>query len=526
MKRKLKKIFSRFSLVGLTIILIFMAVVAVLVGGFYLADAVVIYYFPETEPYIQIGVAVLDWLILVLAVLHVANRDMVPETKVPWILCIVALNVFGVAIYVVFSSNRPTKRQRKRFLAVHDKAAPYSVRKYTEAEAEECLGAWADESEALYLENRAAILYGNTKTEYFSLGEDFAKRLFEDLKRAEKYIFLEFFIIAKGKLWSGILDILTRKVQQGVEVRVIYDDVGSMGRVHVRYHKTLQKLGIKCVKFNPFKPVITNVHNNRDHRKIVVIDGKIGYTGGINLADEYVNIKPPYGHWKDSAIRLEGEGVKSFILMFLSVYSLQAKTKEDFGKYVPEEYGEFENEGFVQPYGDGPRPLYGRHLGEDVYINILNGAKKYVYITTPYLIIDYRMREALTLAARRGVDVRLITPHIPDKKIPFALTRSNYMALIKGGVKIYEYTPGFIHAKSFVCDDEVGVVGTINLDYRSLLFHFEDAVFMYKTKALKALKADMDATFAVSALQTEEDAKKSVVWRWICEIAKLFAPLF
>ena len=526
MKRKLKKIFSRFSLVGLTIILIFITVVAAIVGAFYLADAVIIYYFPATEPYIAIGIAVIDWIILVLTVLHAANRDMVPETKVPWIVCIVALNGLGVAIYIVFSSNRPSKRKRKRYLSLHEKAAPYSARKFSQEEVERQLGAWADESEALSVENPAAVLYGGTKTEYFASGEEYAERLLGDLERAEKYIFLEMFIIAKGKLWSAILDILTRKAQEGVDVRVIYDDVGSMGRVHVRYHKTLAKLGIKCVKFNPFVPVITNVHNNRDHRKIVVIDGKIGYTGGANLADEYVNLESPYGHWKDSAVRLEGEGVKSFILMFLGLYSLQTKTDEDYGKFFPEEYEQFENEGFVQPYGDGPRPLYGSHLGEDVYINILNGAKKYVYISTPYLIIDYRLREALTLAARRGVDVRLITPHIPDKKIPFALTRSNYMALIKGGVKIYEYTPGFIHAKSFVCDDEVGVVGTINLDYRSLLFHFEDAVFMYKTKAVVELKADMDKTFEVSALQTEEDAKKSVVWRWICELAKLFAPLF
>ncbi len=526
MKRKLKKIFSRFPLVMLTIVLMFSAFVAVLVGAVYVVNEVVIFYYPETKLYLQIGFTLLDYLIMIVTVLRIANRDMVPETKVPWIICVIAFNIVGVIAYVVFSSHRPSKKQRGRYLSLIERSLPFSQRKFTKQETETYLGSWADESEALALASPMAVLYGNTKTEYLASGETFAERLLEDLERAEKYIFLEFFIIEKGKLWSAILDILQRKVKAGVEVRVMYDDIGCMGKVHVRYHKTLRKLGIKTVKFNPFVPVVSNVHNNRDHRKIVVIDGKVGYTGGINLADEYVNLVNYFGHWKDSAVRLEGEGVKSLALMFLRLYSIQKKTAEDFAPYIPTDYESFENEGFVQPYGDGPRSLYGRHLGEDVYINLLNGAKKYVYITTPYLIIDYRLREALTLTAQRGVDVRIITPHIPDKKIPFALTRSNYLALIKGGVKIYEYTPGFVHAKSFVCDDEAAVVGTINLDYRSLLFHFEDAVLMFRTKAVEQLKADFDEMFRVSALQTAEDAKKSVVWRWICEIAKLFAPLF
>lgn len=527
MKRKLKKIFSRFAFVALTIILLFVTMVFLLVGAFYFVNFIIIYYFPQTQSFITYAIAALDYLILVITVLHIANRDTVPETKVPWILCIVALNILGVAIYVVFGNNRPlSRRARVRYGKLLAQSEPFSRRKLTKAETVDALGNWADESEALFAENRDAVLYGGTKTEYFPTGEEFAKRLLGDLERAEKYIFLEYFIIAKGKLWSEILEILKRKVSEGVEVRVIYDDVGCMGAIHMRYHKTLQKLGIKCVKFNPFVPVFTNVHNNRDHRKITVIDGVIGYTGGINLADEYVNLIHPYGHWKDTAVRLEGEGVKSLILMFLRVFNLKAKVAEDFSPYLPERYEYYEGEGFVQPYGDGPRPLYGRHLGEDVYINILNGAKNYVTITTPYLIVDYRMREALVAAAKRGVEVKVLTPHVPDKKIPFALTRSNYMALIKGGVKIYEYTPGFVHAKSFLADDEIAVVGTINLDYRSLLFHFEDAVLMYRTKAIEGLKADMEATFAVSALQTEEDAKRNVVWRWLCEFAKLFSPLF
>lgn len=526
MKRFFKKLFSRFSFVGLTIILMFVVDFLVVAGVIIFLYGLCIHFFPAADKYIVWTLRVVNWLIMFAAVLHCSNRDMLPETKIPWLLCILLLNSFGVAIYATFSTNRPLKRQSTAFHRLREAHAHLEPAEEEQRELRKELGEWEDESEALYCENRSAALYTGTKTEYFPSGEAFAARFIADLENAKEYIFLEYFIIGKGQFWTAILNVLKRKVSEGVEVRLIYDDVGSMSKVRAAYYKILSKQGIQCVKFNPFRPVVTNLHNNRDHRKIAVIDGKIGYTGGLNLADEYVNLENPFGHWKDSAIRMEGEGVKPLILMFLTLYNVQKRTSEDFSVYVPETYEKFEDEGFVQPYGDGPRPMYPRQVGEDVYINILNGAKKYVYIATPYLIIDYRMREALVMAAERGVDVRIITPHIPDKKIAFSLTRSNYMALIKGGVKINEYTPGFIHSKSFLCDDEVGVVGTINLDYRSLMHHYENAVLMYKTKALEGLKADMDATFAQSKLQTEEDAKKNVVWRLLCEIAKVFAPLF
>lgn len=527
MKRLLKKIFSRFSFVALTIILMFLLFVGIIVAAIYVVDRVVIAYYPEAEVYVRYGLMALDYIVLTVTVLHAANRDMVPETKIPWIIAIIVLNVMGAVMYYMFSFPRPTRRQRKRFVALYS-ANEHLIRpeKDYAAEAEAAFGRRLNTGEALHAVNPASMLYGNTKTEYFPSGADFAKRFLADLEAARKYIFLEYFIIGKGKFWSAILEVLERKVQAGLDVRLIYDDIGSMSKVHFRYHKTLQKKGIKCMKFNPFVPVVTNIHNNRDHRKIAVIDGTVAYTGGLNLADEYVNIERPFGYWKDNAIRLEGEGVKNLVLMFLHLYNMRKKSSEDFSPFFPEEKAVFEGEGWVQPYGDGPLPLYPRHLGEDVYINILASAQRYVWIMTPYLIIDYRMREALVLAAKRGVDVRLIVPHTPDKKIAFALTRSNYLALIRGGVKIYEYLPGFVHAKSFLADDAVGVVGTINLDYRSFLFHFENAVLMYRTKALEGLKTDMEETFAVSQLLTETDAKKNVVWRVVCEFAKLFAPLF
>lgn len=526
MKRFFKLLFSRFALVALTIILMFAFDVFLVLGAVYALEHTLMYFFPSAAVYIEWTVKIIRWIIVIVAVLHIVNRDMIPEAKIPWLLCVIVLNVFGVAVYFFFSYNRPTKKQRKMLATLYERSKKHGGRAEETRKAAAEMGRWSDVSEALFHLDLEAVACTGTKTEYFSSGEAFFERLLGDLERAEKYIFLEYFILARGKMWNDVLEVLKRKAREGVEVRVMYDDIGCMGKLRAGYYKSLCKEGISCIKFNPFVPVVTNVHNNRDHRKIAVIDGVIGYTGGINLADEYINAVQPYGHWKDTAVRLEGEGVRNLVLMFLHLNNARNSVPEDFSPYVPEHYEKFEGQGVVQPYGDGPRPVYKRHVGENVYINILNTAKKYVWIMTPYLIIDYRMREALISAATRGVDVRIVTPHIPDKKPAFALTRSNYMALIKGGVKIFEYTPGFVHAKSFIADGEIGVVGTINLDYRSLIHHYENAVLMYKTEAIASLEKDMLETFEVSALQTEEDAKKSVVWRGICEIIKVFAPLF
>lgn len=526
MKKYVKIFFSRFTFVALTIIALFVLDFCIAFGPIYVLREVLKNKFPDYANLITLVVDILRWAIVVVAVLSIANRDMIPEAKIPWLLCVIVFNLFGVAIYIVFSYNRPSRKQRRMLKSLYAQSERHERRSVEKARLSEQMGHWADTSEALSYCNPRAVVYENTKTEYFPKGEDFFARFLEDLKSAKEYIFLEYFILSRGEMWGSVHEILKEKVHEGVEVRVIYDDIGCMGKIRAGYYKSLRKEGIRCVKFNPFVPIVTNLHNNRDHRKIAVIDGKIGYTGGINLSDEYINAIQPFGQWKDTAVRLEGEGVKSFVLMFLRFYNLRAKQAEDFEPYIPRNYEKFEGEGFVHPYGDGPHPLYGRHLGEDVYINILSGAKKYCWIMSPYLIIDYRMREAMLSAAARGVDVRIITPHIPDKKLAFALTRSNYMALIRGGVKIYEYTPGFVHAKSFLADDEIAVVGTINLDYRSLLHHYEDAVLMYGTQANVQLKEDYENTFQISRLQTEEDAKKNVVWRGICEIAKVFAPLF
>ncbi len=524
--RLFKRIFSRFFIVALTIIVFVLLIWTAIIAALVLLDGVVAEYLPAVEPYFILVVSILWYLIAAIFVIRVANRDMVPETKIPWIITIVVFSIFGVVLYLMFSSVRPSKKKRELYRGVDAAMRKHEWSQFTKEELHDKMGRWGMVSEALSTVTSEAIAYSGTKTEYFPVGEQFFERYLEDIGKAEKYIFMEYFIIERGQMWNAILSVLERKIREGVEVRVMYDDIGCMGKIHLNYHRTLKKKGINCKKFNPFVPILTSVHNNRDHRKITVIDGKVGYTGGLNLADEYINVTHPFGHWKDNALRLEGEAVKSLLLMFLRQFDVQVKTVEDAARYIPENYEKFEESGIVQPYGDGPFPIYPRHFSEDVYINILNSARKNVYITTPYLIIDYSLKQALILAARRGVDVRIITPHIPDKKIPFALTRSNYMALIEGGVKIYEYTPGFVHAKLMLADDTVATVGTVNLDYRSFLFHYENGVLMHGTKAVEEIRRDFDEMFACSALQTREDAKRSVVWRWICELAKLFAPLF
>ncbi len=522
--RLLKKIFSRSTFVLLSIFVLFLIDVAFVLGIFFALERLFVWLFPSATSYIQLGMMGFMWFILIVTVLNIISRDMVPEAKIPWLLCVISLNFFGVLIYAVFSTNRPRRSQRKLYARLREQTNQLRGG-MSEEEVRENLGEWAQVNGSLSKES-ATDVYGGTKTEFLSTGECFFERIKEDLKNAKEYIFMEYFILEEGKMWDETLEILLQKVKEGVEVRILYDDIGCMGKLNAWYAKKLRRQGINCRKFSPFVPVLSNVHNNRDHRKITVIDGKIGYTGGINFSDEYINEVQPFGQWKDTAIRLEGEGVRAFVIMFLRLFCLAQKKVEDFTLYLPTEYEKFEGEGFVHPYGDGPRPMYPTSVGENVYLNLINGAKEYVYVTTPYLILDYRLREALLRAASRGIDVRIVTPHVPDKKVAFSLTRSHYLALVQGGVKIYEYTLGFIHAKQVLVDGDVGVVGTINLDYRSLIHHYENAVLMYKTKALEGMAEDFRQLFEISQLQTEESAKKGIFSRIVCHIFKVFAPLF
>ena len=351
------------------------------------------------------------------------------------------------------------------------------------------------------------------------------KAMLEDLHKAEKYIFLEYFIIEEGIFWNGILDILKEKASHGVEVRVVYDDVGCMLTLPGDYYKTLRSYGINAVRFSPLRGQADNEFNNRSHRKIMVIDGKIGYTGGVNIADEYINEKKLFGKWKDVGIRLEGEAVSELASIFLGDYELNTRTPvRDFLPYFKENSTISDN-GYAVPFGDGPSPMFNHRVAKIMIMNMLNQAQNYVYMMSPYLIIDNELCQAIENASMRGVDVRIITPHIPDKKIVFLMTRSYYKRLTEAGVRIYEYEPGFIHAKVYLSDDEYAIVGTINLDYRSLVHHFENAVWLYKHDVLKEIKSDITATMTESIRMNKGNIKDNILQKLIRSLVRIFSPM-
>ena len=466
-------------------------------------------------------------LLSVLMVLWIVNKKN-STPRISWRGPFSFLRFRCLASLFTFYSDNPVwqKKLTQESEAVMKEISNYfrESRETREALSAEDTGA---SNQSAYIRNCAGFpVHTNTTTKYYAVGDDMFIDMLEDLKKAEHFIFLEYFIIHEGRMWNAILDVLEEKVKQGVDVRLIYDDMGCVTTLPTRYYKKLQAKGIKCAAFNPVRPILNIVLNNRDHRKILVIDGHTGYTGGVNLADEYINEKMRFGHWKDTGVRLVGEGVWNLTVMFLQMWSVITRMKTHLPAYGPYVYHpeEFESDGFVQPYGDSP--LDGEVVGENVYLNIINQAQKYVYIATPYLIIDNEMMTALCLASKKGVDVRIITPGIPDKKLVFLLTQSYYQQLLSAGVRIYEYTPGFIHAKNFVCDDELAVVGTINLDYRSLYLHFECAAWLYKCSAVAQVKEDMTETFSVcKEITLDVCRRQNVLQRGMQSILRLFAPM-
>ncbi len=455
--------------------------------------------------------------------IYLINSDMPNEAQLAWAIILLFFPILGISMYFLFVRRKPHRKHRKLYESV-----AVETKKYTKKSAEEdenLRAALGDKfGQFQYIYNATDMkAFQNTSVKYLKLGEVFCTELINELKQAKNYIFMEYFIIDEGKLWDSILNILKQKVQEGVEVRVMYDDLGTMNKLPSNYHKKLTKAGIKCVRFNAFGPIVSASHNNRDHRKITIIDGNVGFVSGLNLADEYVNLTHPFGHWKDTGIKLVGDAVKNLVIMFLQLYDVQNQKLEDFSTYFYKGENEQKANGLVCPYGDGPKYFYNEYVASNVYLNLINQAKKYVWITTPYLIIDNKLTNALTSAARRGVDVRIITPHVPDKKIIFSITRSSYHALQKAGVKIFEYAKGFIHSKQVLCDDELGILGTINFDYRSLLHHYECGVLMYQTDCLADMKADFENLFEFSI--NMEGFKQKALTRMFCSVMKLFTPL-
>lgn len=445
-----------------------------------------------------------------------------PSYKIPWIVLILLFPLFGGLFYLIWG-NTPFNRARAQhqFLPTRPDfssglvrpaggrliaAMPRHTRRTAYIEALTGLPAW-----------------GETTTRYFSQGEEQFTAMCAALKDARRFIFMEYFIIEPGEMWQTILDILTLKVREGVEVRIMYDDAGCMTKLPPHYDKYLRALGIRTVRFNRFIPTLNTYLNYRDHRKITVIDGNVGYMGGANIADEYINLTSPFGHWKDSAIELRGAGVANMTEMFLEMWEYSTGVlSADRLLYRPTFTRP--GDGYVQAFGDSP--LDDVNVGETVYMQLINNARDYVYITTPYLVLDNEMIIALTTAAQSGVDVRIITPGIPDKKLVYLVTRSFYQQLHRAGVRIYEYTPGFLHAKMIVSDDDVGVVGTINMDFRSFFMHFECGTVLYGGKVISEIKRDM---LDIMAQSREIDRDWFRYVPWISSIAasvmRLFAPM-
>ncbi|MCY7221690.1 cardiolipin synthase [Streptococcus cristatus] len=456
-------------------------------------------------------------------ILAIVNRNMPPESKVTWLLFAV-VPVFGFLLYLMIGERRLSKKEIQQLEKMDSmkfrEDNSYDLRVELKQENKSAFGI----VKSLLSMDHNADVYDGTASQYFPLGEEMFEAMLDDLRSAKKFIFLEFYIIDPGVMWNRILEILVDKVQQGVEVKLLYDDIGCMATLSGDYTKRLRKMGIDAHKFNKVIPRMTVAYNNRDHRKILVVDGQVGYTGGINLADEYINHIVRFGHWKDGGVRLEGRAVKALTRLFLMNWYINRGEITDFDRYHFDSQ-RVEGKGLYIPYGSGPKPIYKEQVGKAVYQNIINQAIDYVYITTPYLIIDYDLTEDIKNAAMRGVDVRIVTPFIPDKKLIQIVTRGAYPDLLEAGVKIYEYTPGFIHSKNVISDDELAVVGTINFDYRSLVHHYENAVLMYQTESIADIKQDFEDLFDVSKEISLETLQNSWYQRLLKEIMQLFAPL-
>ena len=425
--------------------------------------------------------------------------------KMPWIIFILAFPAAGITFYLLTGLAGSTKKMSLRYKEVDKKLLPMLP------ENEETFHKLHIRDKGLegiskYLYLKASYpIYENTDITFYNMGEKGLDAQLEDIGKAKDFIFMEYHAIEDAESWARIENVLERKAQEGVEVRVFYDDVGSITFINWDFAKRLESKGIKVRVFNPVGVFFNLFLNNRDHRKITVVDGKVGFVGGYNLANEYFNVTHPYGMWKDTGIRIEGDAVKSLTISFLEMWNAVRdgdKDDENVAKYLVDYGYTAASNGFVQPYADSP--MDDEHVGEEVYINIINSATDYCYFITPYLIITDEMSHALSLAAKRGVDVRIITPGIPDKKIVYSVTRSFYNALVRNGVKIYEWTPGFAHAKMCISDDRIATVGTINLDYRSLYHHFENGCVIYLDNVIREIKADFINTFAESRDVTEE----------------------
>lgn len=465
-------------------------------------------------------------VISIIVVLSIISRPINPSYKLAFIMPILLFPVLGGMLFLLLGWQGSSRRFRRRVQEANEAIYAHLPQQFNilDSLAQHDKHAAA---QAKYLSKTSGYpLCHHTKSTYLSSGEAMYTALLEDLRSAQYYILLEFFIISDGPMWHEILAILEQKVSQGVDVRVLYDDFGCIRKLPYQYYLILRKKGIQCRVFNPIRPLLDIRLNHRDHRKIVVIDGYIGYTGGMNLADEYINTVDRFGHWKDAAIRISGEAVWNLTIMFLQLWHFQDGSWEDLQAFLPKYHhpNEFENDGLVLPFSDSPGDE--ENVGQMCYLNIIGRATHHIYITTPYLVIDNELTTALQLAARSGVDVRIMTPGRGDKWYVHPVTRSYYQTLLKSGVSIYEYTPGFIHSKTFLVDDTVGVVGTINMDFRSLYLHFENGIWLYHTQCLADMRADFEKTLTLcKRITLEEQYEIPYIVQLFRAILRIFAPL-
>lgn len=463
-----------------------------------------------------------------IVVIYILNKRENASFKLAWIVPVLVIPVFGTLLYLYVELEIGARLIAKRANQLIDQTRGYLEQE--EAVAGRLNTVSPQVGNLVHYMNRFAgyPVYENTQVTYFPSGEAKFQQLIQELEKAKDYIFMEYFIVERGYMWDRILEILERKAAEGVEVRFMYDGMCCLVLLPYHYPRELKAKGIQAKMFAPVKPALSTYQNNRDHRKIVVIDGHTAFTGGINLADEYINRKERFGYWKDTAVMLKGDGVKSFVIMFLQMWNISEWRTEDYERYfqIPKSSDQANSGelGFVMPYGDSP--LDQESVGEHVYLDILYQAKTYVHIMTPYLILDDDMVTALTYAAKRGVETVIIMPHIPDKQYAYLLARTYYEQLIDAGVKIYEFTPGFVHAKVFCSDDEKAVVGTINLDYRSLYLHFECGVYLYKNPAVADVEADFQKTLEQCQLITKEECRAYPFGKRMAgQALRLIAPL-
>lgn len=509
MRKLIRTLFSRYSISAFLIAL----------------EVLIIVYLPlgRVTTYVAMG---LSAIISIVAMVNLVNKDANPEYKISWMVVIILFMPLGAALYFMFYTRRMSRREARLLHGAISELRGYGTGYDAMADlaAESPLA--AGKARAIIAEDGLAEVYRGTDSIVFSRGEDFLEAMISDLELAEDYIFMEFFIIKEGIIWDRILEVLKARAKAGVEVRLLYDDIGCMHSFPSNYCQILESEGIHAHRFAKVSPRISSVHHNRDHRKICVIDGKIAYTGGVNLADEYANILSRFGYWKDGGIRMTGDAVRGFCKLFLSAWDFTSGSVSDYPRFLESApISECDGGGYYIPFGSGPSPIYKRPVGKDAFLNMINQSEKYVYITTPYLIIDYDLTQSLCNAAMRGVDVRIITPGIADKKMIKILTKSSYPYLMNAGVKIYEYESGFIHEKNVICDDKYAIIGTINLDYRSLVHHFECAVWMYNTPSVIAAR---DAFFDTLKLSEAVTRKKSrlTFTEWIFRTGiRIFAPL-